>query len=92
MGGRADCRPTRRVLPIGVLILRAISRVAWLVSAAMGLPFSSFPNVNSLLLVDDFQKPYLTVQDFLRTGLLLSGITILLIASLGYLLINLIIA
>lgn len=33
-----------------------------IVSAAMGLPFSSFPNVNSLLIVDDFQKPYLNVQ------------------------------
>jgi hypothetical protein len=34
---------------------------AWSVSAAMALPFSSFPNVNSLLIVDDFQKPYLKV-------------------------------
>jgi phosphate transporter len=61
---------------------------AFAVSAAMGLPFSSFPNVNSLLIVDDFQKPYLSVQDFLKTGLLLSGLTVLLIATLGYVLIN----
>lgn len=64
---------------------------AFAVSAAMGLPFSSFPNVNSLLIVDDFQKPYLSVQDFLKTGVLLSGITIVFIATVGYLLINLII-
>lgn len=61
-----------------------------LVSGAMGLPFSSFPNVNSLLIVDDFQKPYLNVQDFLRSGMLLSVITIILIATLGYMLINLV--
>ena len=39
---------------------------AFTVSAAMGLPFSSFPNVNSVLIIDDFQKPYLSTQDFLR--------------------------
>ena len=31
-----------------------------LVSAAMALPFSSFPNVNSLLIVDDFQIQVIT--------------------------------
>eukprot|EP00981_Chlorochromonas_danica_P001007 scaffold233_cov174-Ochromonas_danica.AAC.47 len=65
---------------------------AFAVSAAMGLPFSSFPNVNSLLIVDDFQKPYLSVQDFLKTGILLSAISVVLIGTLGYLLINLIIS
>eukprot|EP01041_Mallomonas_annulata_P008599 gene8599-17737_t len=39
---------------------------AFAVSAAMALPFSSFPNVNSLLIVDDFQRPYLNVQDFIK--------------------------
>jgi di/tricarboxylate transporter len=61
-----------------------------LVSAAMGLPFSSFPNVNSLLIVDDFQRPYLSVQDFLKSGMLLTVIAVILIATLGYLLISLI--
>jgi phosphate transporter len=56
----------------------------------MGLPFSSFPNVNSLLIVDDFQRPYLSVQDFMKSGMLLTGIAILLIGTLGYGLISLV--
>ena len=55
----------------------------------MALPFSSFPNVNSVLIVDDFQKPYLGVADFVRTGL--PVICVFLIATLGYGLIKLII-
>ena len=47
------------------------------VSAAMALPFSSFPNVNSLLVVDDFQRPYLAVQDFVISGVPMSIATIL---------------
>jgi phosphate transporter len=54
----------------------------------MALPFSSFPNVNSLLVVDDFQRPYLSVQDFIVTGLPMSVITVLLIASIGFVLIS----
>ncbi|RYH12506.1 hypothetical protein EON65_38140 [archaeon] len=61
---------------------------AFSISAAMGLPFSSFPNVNSLLIVDDFQKSYLTVGDFLVSGMLLSVISVILIATLGYALVN----
>lgn len=63
---------------------------AFAVSAAMALPFSSFPNVNSLLIVDDFQQPYLSVADFLKTGLLLTVVVVLLIATLGFLLIRLV--
>jgi phosphate transporter len=59
-----------------------------IVSAAMALPFSSFPNVNSLLIVDDFQQAYLSVQDFLKTGLLISIITVILIATFGFMLIR----
>ena len=61
---------------------------AFSVSAAMALPFSSFPNVNSLLILDDFQRPYLKVQDFVRTGLPMSLLSIFLIATLGFGLIN----
>jgi len=46
------------------------------VSAAMALPFSSFPNVNSLLIHDDFRVPYLQVGDFVKTGLPLSIISV----------------
>ena len=58
------------------------------VSSAMALPFSSFPNVNSVLIVDDFQKPYLGVQDFMTTGLPLSLLATVLVATLGYALIE----
>lgn len=57
----------------------------------MALPFSSFPNVNSLLIVDDFQRPYLSVSDFITTGVPLSILTVVLIATLGFLLIQVII-
>lgn len=71
---------------ICIIRCRAIS--ASVVSGAMALPFSSFPNVNSLLVVDDFQRPYLSVQDFIVTGLPMSVITVLLIASIGFVLIS----
>lgn len=54
------------------------------VSGGMGLPFSSFPNVNSMLVVDDFQKPYLSTRDFILSGGILSAVTVLLISTLGY--------
>jgi phosphate transporter len=61
---------------------------AFAISAAMALPFSSFPNVNSLLLVDDFQQPYLNVKDFIKIGLPVSIMTIMLISTFGLWLIN----
>eukprot|EP01034_Spumella_vulgaris_P023241 gene23241-29445_t len=64
---------------------------AFAVSGAMGLPFSSFPNVNSLLIVDDFHRSYLSTPDFIKTGLPMSIFTLILIATFGALLINLII-
>jgi phosphate transporter len=63
---------------------------AWAISAAMALPFSSFPNVNSLLIVDDFQKSYLQVQDFVRCGLPMTIFSIALIATLGFVVIAII--
>ena len=55
----------------------------------MALPFSSFPNVNSLLIVDDFRKAYLCTSDFLYTGVPMTIISIVLIATVGYGLIDL---
>ncbi|KAJ1432819.1 Sodium:sulfate symporter transmembrane region-domain-containing protein [Ochromonadaceae sp. CCMP2298] len=69
----------------------AVMGSAFAVSAAMALPFSSFPNVNSVLILDDFQRPYLSVKDFIVTGLPLSMISLLLILTLGFLLISVII-
>jgi phosphate transporter len=63
---------------------------AFAISAAMALPFSSFPNVNSLLILDDFHRPYLSVPDFVRTGLPMSLLSIFLIATVGFFLVNMI--
>ena len=38
------------------------------ISAAMAFPFSSFPNIYSLLVVDDFGRPFLDTSTFLRVG------------------------
>ena len=38
------------------------------ISAAMALPFSSFPNVYSLLVTDDFGKPFLETKHFVYIG------------------------
>ncbi|KAG7393226.1 hypothetical protein PHYPSEUDO_011231 [Phytophthora pseudosyringae] len=54
------------------------------ISAAMALPFSSFPNINSLLVLDDHGQQYLEVKDFLRVGVTFSLVTMALIVTLGY--------
>lgn len=51
---------------------------------AMALPFSSFPNINSLLVLDDHGQPYLEVKNFLRVGVTFSLVTMALIVTLGY--------
>lgn len=53
-----------------------------IVSAGMSLPFSSFPNVNSLLVKNDFKKSYLTTADYIKTGLPLTCISICLIITI----------
>jgi phosphate transporter len=50
----------------------------------MALPFSSFPNINSLLVLDDHGQPYLQVQDFLRVGVTFSLVSVALIVTLGF--------
>ncbi|RLN71968.1 hypothetical protein BBJ28_00014275 [Nothophytophthora sp. Chile5] len=50
----------------------------------MALPFSSFPNINSLLVLDDHGQPYLEVKDFLRVGVTFSLVSMALIVTLGY--------
>ena len=71
--------------PVAVVVCSTFA-----ISAAQGLPFSSFPNVNSLLIVDDARKPYLVVQDYIMTGLPISVITLFLISTIGFSLINII--
>jgi len=44
-----------------------------------------------VLIVDDLQRPYLVVRDFVATGLPLSLLTALLVVTLGFMLIKVII-
>lgn len=41
---------------------------AFLCSAAMGLPTSGFPNVTAICMTDEFNRPYLTVGNFISRG------------------------
>mmetsp|Transcript_2263 Transcript_2263/g.3141 ORF Transcript_2263/g.3141 Transcript_2263/m.3141 type:complete len:781 (-) Transcript_2263:172-2514(-) len=62
--------------------------VAFAVSTAMSLPFSSFPNMNSLMVVDDLHRPYLNLIDFVKTGIPMSIVAVLLLCTIGFLLIS----
>jgi phosphate transporter len=53
-------------------------------SAAMALPMSSFPNVNSLMAEDEVGRPYLAARDFVRLGVPASIMVASLIATGGY--------
>jgi len=55
-----------------------------MMSGTMSLPMSSFPNVNSLLVDDDFNRPFLHPKDFLIHGSVISVLVLLLLCSAGY--------
>lgn len=57
----------------------------------MALPFSSFPNINMMLMLDDFQKPYLSTMDYVKTGTPMTIISVIMVVSIGYGLIALIV-
>jgi phosphate transporter len=57
---------------------------AFAISAAMALPFSSFPNVLILTATDDLDNQYLQVNDFLISGLPMSLIATVTIGTFGY--------
>lgn len=59
------------------------------VSCGCALPFSSFPNVTSLLVTDDYGRKYLVVRDFLKSGLPMSVVAVTMVCTLGYGLIDL---
>lgn len=54
------------------------------VSSGCALPFSSFPNVTSLLVTDDFNRKYLVVRDFVASGLPMSVVSVAMVCTLGY--------
>ena len=57
---------------------------ALLCSGGMGLPVSSFPNMNAISLEDQTGTPWLTVTDFLQVGLVSSVFAWASVMSIGY--------
>lgn len=57
-------------------------------SAAMGLPVSGFPNMNAIMLENEMGQRYLSVNDFLKNGILASVLTLGVIVTVGYLLMH----
>ena len=83
------------LVPVAIEVGGAVGGTQFLVlstalvcSAAMALPMTSFPNINSLLALDLQERPYLVVADFLRHGLPLSLLMVLLLDSWGFLLMS----
>ncbi|KAJ3085720.1 low-affinity phosphate transporter [Quaeritorhiza haematococci] len=61
-----------------------VMATALMCSGAMGLPISSFPNMNAISLEDPTGVPWLSVSDFLRVGLMSSLIAWLGVVSIAY--------
>ncbi|KAJ3337127.1 low-affinity phosphate transporter [Gonapodya sp. JEL0774] len=61
-----------------------VMSMAMVCSAAMGLPVSSFPNMNAVSLEDGFGVPWVDVKDFLIAGLPSSVIAWSSVMTLGY--------
>ena len=59
---------------------------AFVDSAAMSFPTSSFPNLNAVMTEDDYGRTYLRSVDFVKYGTLTSLLLYALIVSLGFLL------
>lgn len=57
-----------------------------MMSGAMSLPMSSFPNANSLLVDDDFSRPFLHPFDYLKHGSAVSVACFTTLCTVGYLL------
>eukprot|EP00931_Biecheleriopsis_adriatica_P073807 TRINITY_DN48021_c0_g1_i1.p1 TRINITY_DN48021_c0_g1~~TRINITY_DN48021_c0_g1_i1.p1 ORF type:complete len:727 (+),score=132.17 TRINITY_DN48021_c0_g1_i1:42-2222(+) len=57
---------------------------AFACSTACALPMTSFPNVNSLMAVDDLGKPWLSVKHFLVAGIPTTLTLACLLVTLGY--------
>ncbi|KAJ3188116.1 low-affinity phosphate transporter [Irineochytrium annulatum] len=61
-----------------------VMAIALMCSGAMGLPVSSFPNMNAISLEDQTGEPWLAVTDFLKVGLLSSAVAWVAILGVGY--------
>jgi di/tricarboxylate transporter len=67
-----------------------VMAAALMCSGGMGLPVSSFPNMNAISLEDSRGVPWLTVRDFLLVGVLSSAIAWFFAVSVGYTIMTLI--
>eukprot|EP01135_Chromosphaera_perkinsii_P000836 Nk52_evm124s151 gene=Nk52_evmTU124s151 len=76
LGDQLGC--TQKLIMIGALAT----------SSSMALPMSGFPNINALLLEDDYGRQYLKVIDFVKNGSICSFILFILNSTLGYLLVT----
>eukprot|EP00741_Cyanophora_paradoxa_P022498 tig00021464_g21724.t1 len=61
-----------------------VMSAAFMCSGAMGLPVSSFPNINSSQVEDDGGVPYLRVKDYVKTGIPFTVIVTALLVSVNY--------
>ena len=61
-----------------------VMAAALMCSGAMGLPVSSFPNMNAISLDGPTGVPWLTVADFLKVGLFSSLIALAVVLFIGY--------
>jgi len=57
---------------------------AFACSVSCALPMTSFPNVNSLMAVDDHSKPWLSMRHFLTAGVPTTLLMTVLLATWGY--------
>jgi len=55
-----------------------------MMSGAMSLPMSSFPNANSLLVDDDFNRPFLHPMDYIKHGSAISVLIFAALCTIGY--------
>ncbi|KAI8824531.1 SPX domain-containing protein [Fimicolochytrium jonesii] len=61
-----------------------VMAAAMMCSGAMGLPVSSFPNMNAISLEDSSGTPWVTVGDFIKVGLLCSVVAWVMVLSVGF--------
>ncbi|KAI8922118.1 SPX domain-containing protein [Powellomyces hirtus] len=61
-----------------------VMAAAFMCSGAMGLPVSSFPNMNAVSLEDPTGTPWVDVKDFLKVGLPCSVVAWAVVMTIGY--------
>jgi len=74
VGGEMD-DPHPRLLIMGAALM---------CSGAMGLPMSGFPNMTAIMMENEVGVRYLSVKDFLKTGVPASIITFVIVVLVGY--------